>query len=172
MADSRPFLERFYAEGHLGYLIFSGLSYVGAGYKITSRHYLGLEYVPHLSAGDIGNLWIAVDGLGVQYQYRARKWYFSVSGGVMSEGHYATDGPWDYVPADPPAPFPYFRVATKHCFWGLLCLGCQFGQSGSYKGVAYDASGSVPPSDYEWEESVRSLTISLGVLLQKPPQLK
>jgi hypothetical protein len=173
--ESRSFWERIYAEGHFGALLADkiyDMSHVGAGYKITSRHYLGLEYIPAMRTSDLGNSWGVFDGWGVQYQHRFRKWYLTLSGGLMSEGHYATDGPYNYVPAEPSTPFSYFRMGTKHCFWGVFCLGCQYAQSGLYRGFAYDATGSVPPDDYAWEQRLRSLTLSFGLLLQKPPQLK
>ncbi|WP_282784009.1 hypothetical protein [Phaeodactylibacter xiamenensis] len=165
VADSRPFLERFYLEGHLGYFLFSDMSYVGLGFVIRPRHYLGFEYVPVLRSYSISTVNTAVDGWGMQYQYRVRKWYFSVSGGVMSKGYHITDDPFIVGPAERRTPFPYYRVAAKHCFWNFLCLGCQIGACGPYKVVAYDETGN----GYEWETGVRSLTISLGFLLENSP---
>lgn len=172
-AASRPFYDYFYLEGNFGFFSVDLINYVymsnaGIGLKITPHHYLGAEFTGFGARGSIQS-GSALGGWGLQYQYRLRKWYFLVSGGELDKVDFSTYLPFEYTYTETPDLLTYFRIGIKHCFWGLLCVGCQYAQSSSFKGYISDFPAPGKPRFLRWEGPVRSMALTFGFMLQNPP---
>lgn len=173
-AASRPFYDYLYAEGHFGLLLADKIYFMGnagAGLKITPQHYLGVEFAG-FAFSDVGVSASASGGWGLQYQYRFRKWYFLASGGELDKVGFTSDAPFEYSYTEAPNQLAYFRIGAKHCFWGLLCVGCQYAQSTSFESYASDLPPPAPPRYREWIGPVQAITLTFGLLLQNPPKLE
>ncbi len=168
---ARRIYDYFYAEGHFGFLPADGIHFManaGAGIKITPHHYLGAEFTVFGVSG-LGISTSASGSWGLQYQYRFRKWYFLASGGELDKVDFTTDAPLEYYYTEAPERLGYFRIGAKHCFWGLLCVGCQYAQSTSFDGYASDFPAPGEPRYLEWSGPVQAFTLTFGMLLQNPP---